>query len=76
MSHVGIKKSLRSLWLVLSYSLYFTTAPCHMAIHSCHIANYVCVFFMSIGVLSFVDFMKWPCRLVKFKGQGPLNVWS
>ena len=30
------------------------------------------VFFpTSIGVMSHVDFKKWPCRLVDFKGQGP-----
>ena len=31
------------------------------------------IFFpMSIGSMSHVDFKKWPCRPVDFKGQGPL----
>ena len=30
------------------------------------------IFFpMSIGFMSHVDFKKWPCRRVEFKGQGP-----
>ena len=30
------------------------------------------IFFpMSIGFMSHVDFKKWPCRPVNFKGQGP-----
>ena len=29
------------------------------------------LFPMSIGCMSHVDFKKWPCRPVDFKGQGP-----
>ena len=28
---------------------------------------------MSIGFMSHVDFKKWPCLRVDFKGQGPFN---
>ena len=28
---------------------------------------------MSIGFMSHVNFKKWPCRPVDFKGQGPLQ---
>ena len=34
----------------------------------CHVIN---IFPMSIGFMSHVDFEKWPCRPVEFKGQGP-----
>ena len=33
------------------------------------------IFFpMSKGSMSHVDFKKWPCRPVEFKGQGPSGV--
>ena len=28
---------------------------------------------MSIGSMSHVEFKKWPCRPVEFKGQGPVH---
>ena len=34
----------------------------------CHVSN---IFPMSICFMSHVDFKKWPCRRVEFKGQGP-----
>ena len=30
-------------------------------------------FLMSLGSMSHVDFKKWPCRPVEFKGQGSYN---
>ena len=43
---------------------------------ACQIQEMACVmsivfFCMSIGSMLHVDFKKWPCRLVEFKGQGP-----
>ena len=30
------------------------------------------IYLLSIGPMPHVDFKKWPCRRVKFRGQGPL----
>ena len=42
----------------------------NLRICSCHVTN---IFSMSIGFMSHVDFEKWPCHPVEFKGQGPLE---
>ena len=39
----------------------FRNAPCHVTIFIA----------MSLSPMSHVDFKKWPCRRVEFRGQGP-----
>ena len=54
----------------------FEIAKCHLSNlrnGPCHVTN---IFPMSMGSMSHVDFKKWPCRPVEFKGQGPQSSLS
>ena len=51
----------------------FKIAKCHLSNvrkGPCHVTN-TFSYMSIISSMSHVDFKKWPCRPVKFKGQGP-----
>ena len=76
MSHVGFKKWHGPLSIFCTFCVDFKTVKCcllNIRKDSSHDGN---IFLMSISAIFHVDFKKWLCRPVKFKGQEslcPLN---
>ena len=72
MSPVDFKKQQGPLSLSSLFPCRFKMAQCHHGrIKEIPYVVSVIFFLMSLGFTSLVDFKKWPCRPVEFKGHGP-----
>ena len=78
MSHVDFKKSQVPRHLFPMSHITSKTLQCHMLILR-NAYNYVVSLILMlislyIGFMSHVDFKKWPCRWVEFRGREPVSV--